>query len=162
MRIVFSKAKPGDAAVTAQIRRKVWETTYRGIYPDEEIDRFDYARHEGRDKARIEDSSFVTFLIRDADTDQAVGYLFFRDTGRVYVDALSVLPEYQRRGVGTAAFAVVRDYCRDRGLDSFSCDCNEHNDPARQFYCRMGGTVTAFDTGHVNRGEDRITYTFSV
>ena len=32
--IVVEKAKESDAKTIAKVKRMVWETTYRGIYPD--------------------------------------------------------------------------------------------------------------------------------
>ena len=39
-------AKFTDCSTLSIIKRKVWETTYRGIYPDEKLDNYDYRKHE--------------------------------------------------------------------------------------------------------------------
>lgn len=48
--IAFRKAAPEDAAVLTATRRKVWDATYRGIYPDGMIDDYAYETHLARDE----------------------------------------------------------------------------------------------------------------
>ena len=158
--LAFCITGEADAAVITELRRRVWDATYRGIYPDAVIDDFDYPFHLARDLARIRDAAFQVYLIRDGDAP--VGYFYFQHAGRVHVQSLYLLPEYQRRGLGRAAFALVRDYCAAQGLSSFTCNCNAHNRQAQGFYERLGGRVIRTDCGHANRQEDQLTYQFSV
>lgn len=51
--IDFVPLKESDADLLGQLRQKAWSFTYRGIYPDEMIDQFDYAWHKERDLLRI-------------------------------------------------------------------------------------------------------------
>ena len=157
---VFCAAEEKDAACITQLRRRVWDATYRGIYPDAAIDEYDYPYHLARDLARIRDASYRVYLIRDS--EEPVGYFSFQHAGGVHVQSLYLLPEYQRRGLGRAAFALVRDYCAAQGLSSFTCNCNAHNHRAQGFYERLGGRVIRTDCGHANRQEDQLTYQFSV
>ena len=46
--VVFRRTQEEDAAVIAKLRQEIWSTTYRGIYPDDMIDQFDYAWHTQR------------------------------------------------------------------------------------------------------------------
>ena len=160
MSIQFRPATASDAAVITQLRRTIWSTTYRGIYPDAEIDQYDTARHLRRDLARISDPSSRVYLIMDG--DMAIGYLYFQHETGVHIQSLYVLRAYQRRGVGRMAFEIVQAYCRAQGLPGFTCNCNAHNRNARAFYERLGGTVVGEDTGHANLQEDQITYVFPV
>ena len=43
--IDFVPAQPEDAARIGRLRQRCWAATYRGVYPDEMIDQFDYAWH---------------------------------------------------------------------------------------------------------------------
>ena len=49
----FTPASPADAPLLGRLRQRCWAAAYRGVYPDDMIDRFDYAWHEARDLARI-------------------------------------------------------------------------------------------------------------
>lgn len=41
MNVEFRRASPEDARLLAETRRRAWDTTYRGIYPDAMIDEYD-------------------------------------------------------------------------------------------------------------------------
>ena len=42
MSVEFRRASPEDARLLAETRRRAWDTTYRGIYPDAMIDEYDW------------------------------------------------------------------------------------------------------------------------
>ena len=157
----FVPAKASDAAAIGALRQRIWDTTYRGIYPDAVIDGFDYAWHRQRDLKRIADPSFTVYLIRCGDED--IGYLMFQDTGSgVWLHSLYVLRDHQHRGIGKQAFSILREHCRENGIGHFACSCNPHNEDAMRFYRRMGGVVTKTDTGHENRQEDGVIFRFDL
>ena len=159
MSIRYTPAVVSDAPVIAALRQQIWSTTYRGIYPDEVIDGYDLTAHTARDLARIRDDGLWVYVIRDGDTP--VGYFSFTAAPRVHIASLYVLPTYQRQGTGHAAFAIAQAYCREHGISTFTCNCNEHNTPARGFYEHMGGKAIKVDSGHENRQEDQVTYQFT-
>ena len=70
--------------------------------------------------------------------------------------------EYQHKGIGKQAFAILKDYCQEKGINRFACDCSPHNENAMQFYQRMGGVVTKTDTGHENKQEDGVIFEFNL
>ena len=161
MNTEFVPAKASDAATISALRQRIWDTTYRGIYPDAVIDDFDYDRHQQRDLKKISDPSFTVYLIRDGGED--IGYFVFQDTGTgVWLHSLYVLREYQHRGIGKQAFSILKDYCMEKGISRFACSCSPHNENAMRFYQRMGGVVINTDTGHENRQEDGVTFEFHV
>lgn len=41
--MIVRRAREDDCEKIARVKRAVWETTYRGIYPDEKIDGFDFS-----------------------------------------------------------------------------------------------------------------------
>jgi len=71
----------------------------------------------------------------------------------LYVQAISVLPNYRRRGVGTALMAAVRDAGHSLKIDRLELNVWTFNEAARQFFRRHGFTpycetyVTASDLG---------------
>ena len=161
MNIDFVPAEASDADAIAALRQRIWETTYRGIYPDAVLDDFDYAWHQQRDLKKISDPSFTVYLIRCG--EEEIGYFVFQDSGSgVWLHSLYVLREYQHRGIGKRAFSVLKDYCREKGISRFACSCSPHNEKAMRFYQRMGGVVIKTDTGHENKQEDGVIFEFDM
>ena len=122
MNVEFVLAKAGDAVTISTLRQRIWDTTYRGIYPDTVIDDFNYEWHQQRDLKKISDPSFTVCLIKYGDED--IGYFVFQHSGSgVWLRTLYVLREYQHRGIGKQAFAILKDYCREKGIDGcYECD----------------------------------------
>ena len=160
MEIRFVPAREEDAETFTALRKRMWETTYRGIYPDEVIDGYDYALHRQRDLTRLRDPRNQAFLICDGDTP--VGYYILRDGEPLYLQSLYCLPDYRRRGIGREVFHRAADYGRRLGRSSFTCNCNAHNEPALAFYRAMGGEAFASDLGHENPQEDQISFRFPI
>ena len=71
--VEFHVAEEKDAPILAAIRRKAWDATYRGIYPDEMIDCYDLARFTVRDEKRIANPENKVWLVMDG--ADCVGYL---------------------------------------------------------------------------------------
>ena len=161
MNVEFVLAKAGDAVTISTLRQRIWDTTYRGIYPDTVIDDFNHEWHQQRDLKKISDPTFTVYLIKYG--GENIGYFVFQHTDSgVWLRSLYVLQEYQHRGIGKQAFALLKDYCREKGISRFACDCSPHNKNAMQFYQRMGGVVTKTDTGHENRQEDGVVFEFNM
>ena len=53
MQVDFILAKETDAMCISKLRQKVWASTYRGIYPDDMIDLFDYDWHAEKEHAAL-------------------------------------------------------------------------------------------------------------
>ena len=161
MNIDFVPAKTSDAATISTLRQRIWDATYRGIYPDAVIDAFDYDWHQKRDLKMISDPSCIVYLIRH--DGENIGYFTFRDVGAfVWLHSLYVLREYQHRGIGKQAFSILKEYCKKKGIYRFACDCSPYNENAMRFYQRMGGMVTKTDTGHENKQEDGVIFEFNL
>ena len=69
MEIEFVPAKPEDARFLSEMRRKVWLTTYRGIYPDKMLDEFDYEFHDNKNLSMINSEEFSVYFISEKKTD---------------------------------------------------------------------------------------------
>lgn len=163
--IVFRRARPDDAEMLARARHDAWDAVYRGIYPDAWIDGYDYAAQTARWRAQMQDASQEIWLVMDGRT--CAGYFSFgAPSYGAYKDfsfclnALYLLPPYQRMGLGRRIFEQVRCAARAHGADRFFCGCNIHNAPARRFYEKMGGTAGKIDGGHENRAEDQMYFEF--
>ena len=157
--IEFRRASIEDAALIAATRKKAWDATYRGIYPDEMIDEFDLSRHKVREEDRLKNPNYHCWLVLDGDF--CVGYFacgiiregIWKDF-RYRLHSLYLLPKYQGRGLGKKIFAQVRECCLDVGKGRMYLDCHPANEKALGFYCHMGGTITYTNSGHLNPCED--------
>ncbi len=158
--VSFSLAQDGDAKTISNLRRVIWGTTYRGIYPDSVIDGFDLEWHTQRDLERIKDPGLRVYLIRYA--DMPIGYFTLKTADPVYIESLYLLKEYQRQGNGRRAFMIAEQYCAERGTSMYYCNCNAHNHPAQAFYHAMGGVIIKQDTGHENKQENQLAFEFKV
>ena len=163
--IEFRKANPGDAVLLATLRQRVWEETYRGIYPDEKIDGYDIAAYAGRDASRMEDSAQRYYLAFDGET--CVGYFSYGPYNYgtykdfdLCLNSLYFLKSHQRRGLGYRVLDQIQKYAREQGMDKFFCGCSIHNGPARAFYEKMGGLLAGECGGHENKAEGLCYYEF--
>ena len=93
--IQFTPAHPGDEYILGQLRQQCWAATYRGIYPDDMIDHFDFAWHAKHDLARINSPSFDVCIIRDSDTP--IGYMVIRHSEPPLLYSLYLLPHTSAR-----------------------------------------------------------------
>ena len=157
--ITFTPAAPADAPLLGQLRQQCWAAAYRGIYPDEMIDQFDFSWHEKRDLARITSPDFDVRIIRE---DGPIGYMILRHGRPPLLHSLYLLPAHQRRGIGRMAFQRMEEYCRERNHPYFLCQCQPENAPALAFYRRMGGTVVARDEGNEAAYMNSVTLRFPV
>ena len=160
MSVAFTLAADADADRITELRRSIWETTYRGIYADGLLDAYDREAHREKDLRRIRDPENRVYLIRDG--EEPIGYFSYRLGETPHITSLYLLAAYQRRGIGAKALRLLREDCRAKGIRTFTCNCNAHNLPAQAFYRRMGGEVIATDAGHADKREDQITYRFTV
>ncbi len=159
--IELRKAVAGDGVRIASTRQKVWDATYRGIYPDEMIDQFSLDWHAARDEKRIADKDVQSYLVLDGDS--CVGYYVFGDvthSGEFWLMSLYLLPQYQGRGLGKRIMQVIADYARNQGCRNMFLYCDPQNTNALGFYAHLGGKVVAEDIGHENAYEDSLTMQF--
>ena len=151
--IVFRSASVADAALLTATRQKVWCATYRGIYPDEALDAFDYEWHENKERTRLENPDFQCFLVLDGDT--CVGYFSYGSVKAgqwkdfsFRLHSLYLLPAYQGMGLGRRIFELVREHCLAMGYEKMYLDCHPDNHRALKFYRHMGGVIACVDGGH--------------
>ena len=137
--INFISATDNDATTIIELRRQIWATTYRGIYPDSMIDDFDYTWHKEKELQRIRNPQYFVFLI--SYDGRNIGYLTTRKADVIILLSLYVVKKYQHKGIGKQGFDFVNKYCRDNDAHSFICHCVPENFPARRFYEKMGGVI---------------------
>lgn len=156
----FTPATERDVDTILELRRTIWSSTYRGIYPDSMIDDFDTAWHREKELQRIRHPDYRVYLI--AMGDHPVGYLTTRKGEEVLLQSLYVLAGYQHRGIGRRAFDYMREYCAEIGTNFFICHCVPENGKARAFYERMGGRIIGADMENEESWMNSVIYRFDV
>ena len=160
-RIALLPAETGDLLTIAHLRREVWKNIYRGILPDDSIDRFDIPYHLEKDAAKLQDPTFRIFLLRLE--GQPVGYLFYQiRKDHILLHSLNIIRSAQRQGIGRAALTHVAEECRTRQLDHFRLQCNPWNQNAMDFYQAMGGVIVKKDLNNEAPYMDSTWFRFSV
>ena len=154
----FVPAAPAHASILGQLRQQCWAAAYRGIYPDDMIDQFDFPWHEKQDLARISSPDFDVSIIREDDAD--IGYMIVRHGAPPLLHSLYLLPQYQHRGIGRMAFSRMVDICRARRQPYFLCHCQRENTAALAFYHRMGGAIIARDESNPEAYMNSVTLRF--
>ena len=152
--IIFRPAEEKDGRTITQLRQCIWQTTYRGIYPDDLIDDFDYVWHLEKDIRRIHSNKYFVFLILNKDSP--IGYMILRKDDTLLLQSLYVLPHCKRCGIGTKAFALIKKLCKEENIQSFTCHCHPDNRSAIAFYQAMGGQIVAYDTDNDEHWQDSI------
>ena len=156
----FELATEDDAQTIIELRKQIWATTYRGIYPDSMIDDFDYPWHLEKELQRIRHPEYRVYrIVKD---DRSIGYLSTRKTDVVILQSLYILEEYQHQGIGRIAFDFVKQYCIEKGADSFVCHCLPENWNARKFYEKMGGKLIGEDMDNEESWMNSVIYRFPV
>lgn len=159
--VLFIEAKPDEAKELSELRHRVWATTYRGIYPDKKIDKFDYAFHNEKDFMRITSDEYEVFFITEE--SEKIGYLILQKTNPLlYVQSLYLIEKFRGMGYGRKSFDFIRDYCRRSGYRKFYLGCHPQNIKALGFYGKMGGIITARDEGHEHNEENSVRIEFEV
>ena len=147
----------------AQVKRQVWETTYRGIYPDSKIDSFDI-ENEMRKFAVLAISADINLygILVDG---LVVGYMAWGKNPR-YPDEdsneivlLSILKDYQGKGIGRQVFEYAKSKLKEKG-DHFVLYCNKYNLPAQAFYEKMGCKAISVDEDNVDKSIPQIKYIY--
>lgn len=159
--IEFKLATLEDAKDISILRQRIWDSTYRGIYSDDTIDKFDLSFHIEKDIEKIKKPNFRVYLIIVNNTK--AGYLTFsKEEPTLYknfiicLNSLYILPEFQRKGIGSKSIKLVKDYCKINSTNKFYNQCNAHNIEAINFYTRIGGTIGYEDLSNANKIEDTI------
>ncbi|MGE4063578.1 MAG: N-acetyltransferase family protein [Rhodospirillaceae bacterium] len=142
-------AAPFDAESIARIHVQSWRESYPGIIPDNELAGLSVFERATRWR------HILTLPAADQGTFVAArdgALLGFGDCGRQRsqvlpfvgeVNALYVLKDSQRAGVGRALMAVMAEHLLACRINSASLWVIKENAPARKFYEALGGRAVA-------------------
>jgi len=141
---MIRRALSADAATVGHIHVESWKVAYRGLMPDEVIERTDLAYRTRFWTERIADPQWPVFLFeedgnafafcqmipsRDSDDDPThVGH----------ITSLHVLPQLRGRGYGRMLLDHVLAEFMRRGFSEVTLWVLEENSSARTFYEKCG------------------------
>lgn len=134
-----------DADAIARVHALSWQSTYRGIVPDEFLDDIDVAVWAERHRRNMAEDP-VDFVSHVAEAHgEIVGWALGgpnRDDSLEYASELFTIylhPDYLRRGIGRRLMAAVAGSLLAAGSGSMLVWVLSENRPARRFYEALGG-----------------------
>jgi GNAT superfamily N-acetyltransferase len=139
---VLRLATSADAQLIACMHAQSWASAYRGILPDDFLDREMSAERETHWNTRFAElaggAGEVFIAIQD---DQPIGFVCLvapDENGSVLVDNLHALPGAKGSGLGTTMLSIAAQWSRDRGATSMHLFVLEPNVAAIGFYESRG------------------------
>ncbi|TFF95897.1 GNAT family N-acetyltransferase [Candidatus Thorarchaeota archaeon] len=89
-------------------------------------------------KRYLQEMNLTFFLCREGASVTGVGALIVREDGDGQLGWIFVLPERQRRGVGTALVAEIESRARERGISRMILETDGGAYWAKSFYAKLG------------------------
>lgn len=154
-----------DCRSLATLKRRVWETTYRGIYPDEKLDKYDIDLNENKFKDMIKQKSQKLFVVLNG--PEIIGYMSCGKIMRAFgehthdIGLLYLAKEYQGKGIGLDLFQFAKKELKNQGVTEFIVSCNKYNLSAQQFYKKMGGKIIKIDEDNEDKSIPQVKFQFS-
>ena len=164
--IIIRKAIYADCKNLSLLKREIWETTYRGIYPDEKFDNYNYIKNEEKFKNFIDNPNQELYIATI--DNEIIGYIEFGTPFRPFenykqeIGLFYLKKEYQRHGLGKKLFNLAFNYIKDTGVDKFFISCHKYNLNALKFYEKMGGKIVKIDDDSANHGIPQIKFEYRV
>lgn len=166
MDYIIRLADIGDCENLAYVKKEIWESTYRGIYPEEKFALYDYEKNKEMFMSLVtnEETDLYVVLIED----EIVGYMSFGKPFRPFRDyeqdigLFYLKKEYQRNGIGKDLFSLAYETMKYRGYNSFFISCNKYNLPAQKFYEKMGGILVHTDEDMNDKSLPQVKYHYDI
>lgn len=156
--MIIRKARLKDASAIAQVHVDSWQTTYRGILPNDYIQKQSYKKRENSWKKGLvlstqENTDYFVFVAENS-AGKIIGFIdggLFRNNsihkGEIY--ALYILDAYQRQGIGRKLVQKIAFQFNRLDLNSILVWVLADN-PATKFYQALGGKQVAQKTVDLN------------
>ncbi|GAA0090533.1 GNAT family N-acetyltransferase [Paraclostridium bifermentans] len=148
------------------LKRRVWGTTYRGIYPNEKLDKYDINLNENKFRNMIKNKFQKVFIVLDDST--IIGYMSCGKIMRAFekythdIGLLYLLKEYQGKGLGSKLFELGKAELKNQGVTEFIVSCNKYNLSAQQFYAKMGGKIIKVDENNEDKSIPQVKFKFCI
>lgn len=137
------KSYPTDAYRLIQIMDIVWKDEFYDVLPNSIF--HDMIRNVGKRvqhlKEQIEENNRIFVALED---EQIIGFIFYAKTTNVTynvaaeIRSVYILPDFQRRGIGTKLFECVVDEIKRLGFCSLIVFCPIHSG-STLFFSKIGG-----------------------
>lgn len=155
-----------DCKKLSLLKREVWETTYRGIYPDSKIDNYDFSKQEEKFKNIILDNTKTLYVVEL--NNKLIAYIEFGTPLRPYKDysqeigLFYILKDYQNQGLGRNLFNIAYNEIKKNGATNFFISCHKYNLNAKIFYEKMGGTLVDIDEDNENGNCPQVKFHYDI
>jgi GNAT superfamily N-acetyltransferase len=144
--LTIRKAVQGDVSSIARVHVDSWQTTYRGIVPDEHLAKLSYQDRETIWTRAVTDPAQITFVAEAS--ERIIGFANggknrggeSEYSGELY--AVYLLQAHQQRGVGRQLTLAIAKELGDAGRRSMIVWVLRNN-PACEFYKKLGGNLVA-------------------
>jgi ribosomal protein S18 acetylase RimI-like enzyme len=145
MFMIYRTAQPSDVEQVALLHADSWRRTYRGLFTDEFLDKEADSNRRSVWHMRLTSNRPNQFVCVADDGGKIVGFVCAYghddDAWGSLIDNLHVVPEYQRRGVGTLLMTHAFTWLRGRfPADAVYLWVMARNSQARQFYEKLGAS----------------------
>lgn len=134
-------ANRNEAKELSYLKKAIWETTYRGIYPDEVIDNYDYKKREEKFMYLISDDNQEVYVCEI--DGKIIGYMVIGEPlhGKLEgyeltINDLGIDKQYRGMGIGKSFLNIAKS----KNKKLFNC-CNYYNENARKFYEKNNGVI---------------------
>lgn len=147
-RFAVREARLDDADGIARAHVASWNESYRGILPDNVLDRIDVGQRVETRRRILRDRSIFQLVAYDTTHGDIVGFCdagssrrHMQYGGELY--AIYLVHHAKRHGVGGEMFARVRAWLAANDRQSMVVWVLENNHHARKFYEALGGRAAA-------------------
>lgn len=153
-----------DCRSLSILKKRVWESTYRGIYPNEKLDRYDIDLNENKFKDMIKQKAQKLFVVFNG--CEIIGYMSCGKIMRAFdehthdIGLLYLAKEYHGKGIGLDLFQFAKNELKNQGVTEFIVSCNKYNISAQKFYKKMGGKIIRVDEDNEDRSIPQVKFQF--
>lgn len=156
--MIIRQSRPEDATGIARAHVRTWQTTYRGIIPDNYLDTIPVEEWQVRWKRDLSiprPGQFV-YVAENEENGEIAGFVWGGVTrypdlpyqGELY--AIYVLKNYQKHGLGRFLVQALTKALLDEGLSSMFLWVFEANLASRRFYEALGGQYIKSNTFEIH------------
>lgn len=158
----YRRAVPEDLSSIAKIYLLTSQTAFQGLVPTKYLENLS-EKTEKEDLRRNYGKADYQLFIAENEKSEIVGFVDLVEipdgvSFDFKLNSLYVLPEFQRRGVGSALFAIAVNEIVSKGKNSMVLEALEIN-PFNSFYEKTGGQIIGF-SNHILADENFKTLVF--
>lgn len=159
-------ATENDCYELSKLKHEVWNTTYRGIYPDEKIDNFDFGKNKNKFVEIINNPEIELYVVEH--NGKLVGYMDYGTPHRPFenynqeIGLLYLSKDCQGAGLGRKLFNIAYDKIKEKGYKEFFISCNKYNYPSQKFYKKMGGKIIHIDEDNEDRSIPQVKFLYKI